>query len=98
VGQGFTAESVAEEIRQLTAQIRELLERENMDEDTKEDVTYQLAAVERQSAKEAPNFTVAGKALGVVETLLTDALSSQTAPVILAGIQQVIGHIHVLSY
>jgi hypothetical protein len=98
VGQGVTAESVAEEIRQLTAQIQELLRQSDGDKDAKEEVVHQLATVDRQVGKETPNFTIAGKALGVVETLLTDALSGQTAPVILAGIQQVIGHIQTLSH
>lgn len=97
VGHGVTAESVADEIRQFTTQIRELLERENVNEETKEDITHQLTAVERQVSRETPNFTIAGKALSVVETLLTDALSNQTAPVILAGIHQVMAHIQTLS-
>jgi len=96
VERGITAESVAEEIRQLTAQIRDSLKQPDGNEDAKEEMIHQLATVDRQVGKETPSFIIAGRALGIVETLLTDALSSQTAPVILAGIQQVIGHINVL--
>jgi hypothetical protein len=84
-------DSLPANIKTLTDQIKELLDKEaQLEPDVKEEISYQLAAVERQAGKEKPKLNLVGKSLQIIETLLMDSASSVYVPLILEGIRHLL--------
>jgi hypothetical protein len=84
-------DSLLTNIKTLTDQIKELLDKEvQLEPDVKEEISYQLAAVERQANKEKPKLDLISKSLQIIETLLMDSASSVYVPLILEGIRHLL--------
>ncbi|MBD2752622.1 hypothetical protein [Spirosoma validum] len=86
-----TPETLKDELQKLTTQIKDLLDKiDTLESDTKEEAIHQVEVVERQVAKAEPNFSLIGKALQMIETLLMDAVSNEYTPLILDGIRHLL--------